>query len=99
MSISESNRFARTQRAVQEQAVTYPAVFHFRIIVEAESSDATALGVVLAEYRVTAPLAASRASAEGRYQAYSVSVEIQSQAELHAFDAAVKRVPGVRMML
>lgn len=98
MSISESNRFARTQRAVQDQSVTYPAEFHFRIIVEA-AADETALGVMLAAYQVTTPLTASQASSAGRYRAYSVSVEIRSQAELHAFDAAVKQVPGVRMVL
>ena len=99
MSISEPNRFARTQRAVQEQAVAYPAQFHFRIIVEAAAAPEAALGIVLAAYRVTVPLTASQVSSSGRYQAYSVSVEIQSQAELHAFDGAVKQVPGVRMLL
>ena len=99
MSISESNRFGPTRREVQEQALSYPAEFHFRIIVDAVSAAETALATLLAAYRVTAPLATSRASAGGRYHAYSVSVEIQSQAELSAFDEAVKRVPGVRMML
>jgi putative lipoic acid-binding regulatory protein len=99
MSISESNRFAPTQRAVQEQTVAYPAEFHFRIITEADVAVEATLGVMLAAYRVTAPLASSRASTAGRYHAYSVSVEIQSQAELHAFDGALKQVPGVRMVL
>ncbi len=99
MSISESNRFGRTPRAAQEHAVAYPAEFHFRIIVEADAAAETALGLFLAAYHVTAPLTASKVSTAGRYQAYSVSVEIQSQAELHAFDGAVKRVPGVRMLL
>ncbi|MEI7900979.1 MAG: DUF493 family protein [bacterium] len=99
MSLSETNRFARTPRAVSEQAVTYPAEFHFRIIVEAEAVAATALGRVLAAYQVTAPLRISRASSTGRYHAYSVSVDIQSQAELHTVDVALKQVPGVRMIL
>lgn len=79
--------------------MSYPAEFHFRIIVEVESSVVTALTALLAAYRVTAPLTASRVSSAGRYHAYSVSVEIRSQAELCAFDAAVKQVPGVRMLL
>lgn len=99
MSISASNRFVRTGLPAQEQAVSYPAEFHFRIIVEIEPAVKTALEALMATYRVTAPLTASRASSAGRYHAYGVSVEIQSQAELQAFDAAVKRVPGVRMLL
>lgn len=99
MGILETNRFNRPRPAQQEQAVAYPAVFHFRIIMDAAAADAAALSVLLADYRVTVPLEASRASSAGRYQAFSVSVEIQTQAELHTFDAAVKRVPGVRMVL
>ena len=99
MSISEANRFARTQRAPQELEVAYPAEFHFRIIVEAEVAAEAALGALLATYQITAPLTASKVSSAGRYQAFSVSVKIRSQAELHSFDAAVKQVPGVRMLL
>jgi putative lipoic acid-binding regulatory protein len=80
--------------------VAYPAEFHFRIIVEAAAAEAEAgVNRVLAGYRVTAPLAVSQASSAGRYCSYSVSVEIRSRAELHALDAALKRVPGVRMVL
>jgi len=79
--------------------VTYPAEFHFRIIVESEAAAEAALGTLLATYQVTAPLTASQASSAGRYQAFSVSVMIQSQAELQSFDVAVKQVPGVRMLL
>ena len=99
MSISETNRFTPEQRAVQDQTVAYPAEFHFRIITEANVAVEDTLGAMLAAYRVTAPLTGSRASSAGRYHAYSVSVEMQSQAELHAFDGALKQVPGVRMVL
>ena len=99
MSISESNRFARTQSAVQGQEVAYPAKFHFRIIVEAAAAVEAALDALLSAYQVSAPLTASQVSSAGRYRAYSVSVEIRSRAELEAFDVAVKRVSGVRMLL
>ena len=79
--------------------VEYPATFHFRVIVEPGAFVESELAAMLAAYKVTEPLAASRASSAGRYQAYSVSVEIQSQDELHAFDAALKQVSGVRMVL
>jgi len=98
MSLLESNRFDRGPAAPAVE-VAYPAVFHFRIIAERALFAAAALDACLEAYAVVAPLALSRASAEGRYDAYGVSVEIQSQAELHAFDAAVKQVAGVRMVL
>ena len=98
MSIKVPDTYARTLPS-QSQELVYPAEFHFRIIVEADSEAETALSEAVGAYKVTVPLTASRASAAGRYRAYCVSVEIQTQIELHAFDAAVKRVPGVRMLL
>ncbi len=98
MSLVEKDRFDRV-RASAQQEVAYPAEFHFRIIVEAQSSAEDALKALLAVYRVTVPLASSQASATGRYQAFSVSVTMRSRDEMHAFDAAVKQVPGVRMLL
>lgn len=99
MSIKVTDLFARQPEA-QRQELVYPAEFSFRIIVEAELPGVeAALGAVLSAYRVTAPLAFSRTSSAGRYRAYGASVELQSPDELRAFDAAVKRVPGVRMLL
>lgn len=78
----------------------YPAEFHFRIIVEAQGSDVVALREALSTYRVTAPLAPSRVSSgSGRYQSYSVSIELRSRTEMVAFDANMRRVPGVRMIV
>ena len=98
MSLLETNRFDRKPASAPE-SVAYPAEFHFRIIADVQPSAEAGLCGALAVYKVTAPLAPSQVSSGGRYKAFSVSVEIQSQAELHAFDAAVKRVPGVRMLL
>ena len=99
MSIKVPDTFAR-KPPVQNQELVYPAEFSFRIIVDAAAIEVeAALCAAVSAYTVTTPLTASRASSAGRYLAYGVSVEIQSQSELHAFDAAVKRVPGVRMLL
>ena len=98
MSLLETNRFARPA-APAPQEVAYPAVFHYRIIAERGAFELPALAAALAVYNVVSPLAPSRASSGGRYDAYSVSVEIRDPAQLHAFDASVKRVAGVRMVL
>jgi len=97
MKILEDKRFGEGQGPAQE--VVYPAQFHFRVIAEAAVFVESELVSVLAGYRVTAPLAASRVSGGGRYHAYSVSVEMGSREELDVFDAALKRVSGVRMVL
>jgi len=99
MSIKVTDMFARKPVA-QDQELVYPAEFAFRVIVEAQEPGVeAALNAVLSGYKVTAPLAVSRSSSAGSYLAYGVSVEMQSPAELREFDAAVKRVPGVRMLL
>jgi putative lipoic acid-binding regulatory protein len=79
--------------------VEYPALFHFRIITETEACAEQALSVAVNTYQVRTPLAPSHASAAGRYSAFSVSILMQSRLEMEQFDAAVKKVPGVRMVL
>ncbi|NLG01460.1 MAG: DUF493 domain-containing protein [Lentisphaerae bacterium] len=81
------------------QQVEYPATFHFRVIAEASTCSEPLLAAVLTAFRVVEPLSASRTSSQGRYHAYSVSVVMQTPDELRALDAALKRVPGVRMVL
>ena len=98
MSLFETNRFSRTPDTARQEVV-YPALFHFRIITEADVYVKEELEAFMAAYKVAAPLAALRVSSAGRYHAYSVSVEMGSLAEMRAFDAAVKRVRGVRMVL
>ena len=98
MSLKEFNRFDRPP-SVAPLEVVYPTQVHVRIITEVGRFEESLLVEVMAAYKVTAPLSVSRASSAGRYHAYSVSVEVQSQAELHGFDAALKKVPGVRMVL
>jgi putative lipoic acid-binding regulatory protein len=79
--------------------VEYPALFHFRIITETEAQAEQALIQAISSYQVKTPLAASHASAAGRYSAFSVSILMQSRLEMETFDAMMKKVPGVRMVL
>jgi len=79
--------------------VDYPALFHFRIITETEGDVEQALLQVVSAYQVKAPLTPGRASAAGRYTAFSVSIVMQSRTEMETFDAVIKQVPGVRMLL
>ena len=98
MSLKETNRFERAPASIPQEVV-YPAQFHFRIITEAKGFDEACLVAAVAAYKVTGPLTPSRTSSEGRYRAYSMSIEIQMQTELQEIDVALKRVPGVRMVL
>ncbi len=77
----------------------YPALFHFRIITETEACAEQALCQAVSTYQVKAPVTASHASAAGRYSAFSVSILMQNRLEMETFDAMMKKVPGVRMVL
>jgi len=79
--------------------VEYPALFHFRIITETEACAEEALCQAVSTYEVKSPVAASHASSAGRYSAFSVSILMQSRQEMEQFDATLKKVPGVRMVL
>ena len=82
-----------------DPATLYPAVVHFRIIVEAGFAGEAALHGVLAGYDVTAPLAASRSSQQGRFRAFGVSVRVGGREELVRLDQALRAVEGVRLLL
>ena len=77
----------------------YPAVFHFRVIAEASLFVAEKLDALLADYKIVEPPAQAANSNAGRYLSCAVSIEMQSQEQLHAFDEAVRGLPGVRMLL
>ena len=81
------------------QELEYPAFFHYRIITDTEVSVEPALTVAIAAYQVTAPLQRSHASTGGRYTAYSVSILMPNRETMEAFDAAARKIPGVRMLL
>jgi putative lipoic acid-binding regulatory protein len=92
------NPSAKTNTQVPRE-VEYPALFHFRIITEAEAKTEQALLLAVSSYQVKAPLTASHASGAGRYAAFSISILMKSRSEMETFDAAIKKVPGVRMLL
>jgi putative lipoic acid-binding regulatory protein len=79
--------------------VVYPACFHFRIITDTEAQAEQALQQAVTPFDVTAPLVAARASSAGHYTAFSVSIMMRSRQEMETFDAAIKNVPGVRIVL
>ncbi|MDD3544857.1 MAG: DUF493 domain-containing protein [Kiritimatiellae bacterium] len=81
------------------QGLEYPATFHFRIITEPPGFVEAEVIALLAAFKVVVPLKPSRGSSGGRYRAYSVSVEMRSREEMHGFDASLKKVRGVRMVL
>ena len=97
MSLQELNRFA--PRADTEAESLYPAVLHFRIIVEEQACEEAKLSAAVAGYCVKAPLAAARQSSGGRYQDYSLSVLLASRDEQAALVEGIKKVPGVRLVL
>jgi putative lipoic acid-binding regulatory protein len=81
------------------QVPEYPATFHFRIITEPPTFVEAEVVALLASFKVVMPLTPSRCSSAGRYLAYSISVEMRSREEMESFDAALKKVRGVRMVL
>ena len=79
--------------------VVYPACFHFRIITDTEAQAEQALLEAVKPFDVTAPLVPARASSAGHYTAFSVSILMRSRQEMETFDASIKLVPGVRIVL
>ena len=82
-----------------DPATLYPAECHFRIIVTETFAGEAALQAVLAGYTVTAPLAASRASQQGRFRSFGVSVRVGGREELVRLDGALRAVEGVKLLL
>ena len=87
------------QQDANAQEVTYPALFHFRIIADAGAAIEPAIARALTAYHVTAPLTPSRTSSAGSYASYSLSATMPTRDALETFYATVKAIPGVRMLL
>ena len=82
---------------MNEEELQYPAECHLSVITDGREGMETSLRAALSPYTVTAGLTAGKAS--GKYTAWRVSVTVNSRDELHAVDAAVRNIPGVRMVL
>jgi putative lipoic acid-binding regulatory protein len=85
--------------AVPDPATIYPAVCHFRIIVDNDFHDEAGLQQVLAHCEIVAPLAPGRASAGGRYRSLQASVRVADRAALVHLHEGLRAVQGVRMVL
>ncbi len=77
----------------------YPAVFPYRIIAEADRPVEEPLAVALTAFTLKSPLAREKASAHGKYVAFSLAVELKSREEMEKLDATIKAVPGVKLVL
>jgi putative lipoic acid-binding regulatory protein len=99
MSFFEKNPFEQNRAPQQAQQVTYPAEMHFRVITEPAVLSLPELEAVLSRYKVTQELEPSHQSEFKRYLAYSVSIAVQSREQMAEIDAALRAVPGVRMVL
>ena len=82
-----------------EVELKFPVVAHQRLIVDAVKRDDAATKAAFAGFDQVEPVAESRASSGGKYVAFAVSVRLTSREEMARFDAAIAKVPGLKMCL
>ncbi len=83
-----------------DEGDVYPAVHNFRVITDAAVVDAErAIAEAISVYEIASPLSRGRSSSGGKYLVFHFSARLSSRAEHHALDAAVKALPGVRILL
>ena len=82
-----------------DEGDVYPAVHNFRVITDAAMDAERAIMEALEAYEVVSPLARGRTSSGGKYLVFHFSARLSTRAEHHALDAAVKALPGVRILL
>ena len=82
-----------------DEGDVYPAVHNFRVITDAAVATAAAIIEALEAYEIVSPLARGRSSSGGKYLVFHFSARLSTRAEHHALDAAVKALPGVRILL
>lgn len=84
-----------------KESEVYPAAHSFRIIAEAAEEGAVlrAASAALEAFEVLEPLAKGRASSGGRYVSLHVTVRLIDRAGHHRLDAALRAIPGVRILL
>ena len=84
---------------MSEVELKFPVVAHQRLIVDAAKRDDAATKAAFAGFDLVEPIAESRASSGGKYVAFAVSVRLTSREEMARFDAAIAKVPGLKMCL
>ena len=82
-----------------DEGDVYPAVHNFRVITDAAIDAERAIIEALEAYEVVSPLAKGRTSSGGKYLVFHFSARLSTRAEHHALDAAVKALPGVRILI
>lgn len=82
-----------------DESKVYPAVHHFKVIVDSATFQESTLHAELANHDVRKPLARGRASSGGKYTTYEVSIHFVDRASHHRFDTAVKAIAGVKILL
>ena len=82
-----------------DEGDVYPAVHNFRVITDAAMDAERAIMEALEAYEVVSPLARGRTSSGGKYLVFHFSARLSTRAEHHALDAAVKALPGVRILI
>lgn len=81
-----------------DESKVYPAIHHFKVISDASIVE-EALRASLSAFDVRSPLVKGRSSSGGKYVTYGVSVHFEDRATHLKFDAEIKSVPGVRVLL
>ena len=84
---------------MMNEELKFPVVAHQRLIVDAAKRDDAATKAAFAGFDLVEPVAESRASSGGKYVAFAVSVRLTSREEMARFDAAIAKVPGLKMCL
>lgn len=79
--------------------IEYPVVAHHRLIVNAEAKDEAVTKALFEGFKLVEPIKEVNASASGKYVSFSLSVKLESKEETVKLDAAIARVPGLKMCL
>lgn len=77
----------------------FPVVAHQSLIVFAEKRDDAATRTIFADFDLVEPVTESRTSAGGKYVALTLSVRLKDREEMSRLDAAIAKVPGLKMCL
>ena len=77
----------------------FPVVAHHRLICDAARRDVAAMKTAFAGFELVEPVVESRASSGGKYISYSLSVRLKDREEMAWLDAAIAKVPGLKMCL
>ena len=88
-----------TRDRVRSAELKFPVVAHHRLIVNAAERDDAVTKAAFAGFELVEPVAESRASSGGKYVSYSLSVRLKDREEMARLDAAIAKVPGLKMCL